>query len=88
MRPVNRCSLFINRCLTVITASMAIRREKLGGGLADQLASVMEILLGALFLGTSKVHPTLLGRRERLLHMACHERVRVMCIRFLLQVVH
>jgi hypothetical protein len=32
--------------------------------------------------------PTLLSQRERLLRMVCHERVRVVCIRFLLYDVH
>jgi hypothetical protein len=37
---------------------------------------------------SSRIHPTLLRQRERLPHMTCHERVCVMCIRFLLQDVY
>jgi hypothetical protein len=38
MGPVNRCSLFVNRCLTFITASMTVLGEKLGGGPMDHSA--------------------------------------------------
>jgi hypothetical protein len=42
----------------------------------------------ALFLGNSRIYPTLLSQCERLSRMACHERVHVVCIKFLLQNVH
>jgi hypothetical protein len=84
MGPVNWCSMFINRCLTFIAALMAIRGEKLGGGPMDWSFDVLGIVLGALFLGSSKVYPTLLGQCERLPHMTCHWWVRVVYIRFLL----
>jgi hypothetical protein len=61
MDPVNICSMFINKCLTFITVAMAVRGEKLGGGPMDRPASVLGIVSGALFLGSSRVHPTLLG---------------------------
>jgi hypothetical protein len=40
MSPVNRYSLFVNRCLTFITALMVVLGEKLGGGSADHLAGL------------------------------------------------
>jgi hypothetical protein len=43
---------------------------------------------GRPFLKSSRIHPTLLGQHERLSHMAYHEHVRVIYIRFLLQDVH
>jgi hypothetical protein len=49
---------------------------------------VLGIVMGELFLRSSRIHPTLLGQRERLPCIACHERVYVVCIRFLLQDVH
>jgi hypothetical protein len=38
MGPVNQCSLFINRCLAFITASMAVLGEELGDGPVDHSA--------------------------------------------------
>jgi hypothetical protein len=52
--------------LAFITVSMAVREEKLGGGPMDWSAGVLRIVSGALFLGSSRVHPTLLGQRERM----------------------
>jgi hypothetical protein len=40
MSPVNRYSLFVNRCLTFITALMVVLGEKLGGGPTDHLAGL------------------------------------------------
>jgi hypothetical protein len=40
--------------------------EKLGGGPTDRSAGVLEIVLGALFLRSNRIRPTLLGQRERL----------------------
>jgi hypothetical protein len=57
-------------------------------GPVDQLICVLGIVMGELFLRSSRIHPTLLGQRERLPCIACHERVYVVCIRFLLQDVH
>jgi hypothetical protein len=45
---------------------MAVLGEKLGGGPVDRSADMLRIVLIALFLGSSKVRPTLLGQRERL----------------------
>jgi hypothetical protein len=49
----------------------------------DWSAGVLWTTTGALFLRSSD-YPSLLGHREMLLHMACREHVRIMCIRFLL----
>jgi allophanate hydrolase subunit 1 len=42
--------------------------EKLGGEPIDRSASVLGIMSGALFLGSSRIRLTLLGQRERLPH--------------------
>jgi hypothetical protein len=88
MSPINQCSMFVNRCLTFITVSMAVRGEKLDGGPADRSTGVLRIVPGAIFLGSSRVCPTLLGQRERLSRTACQECVRIVCIRFSLQGVY
>jgi hypothetical protein len=62
---VNQCSLFINRCLTFITASMAVLGEKLGGGPTDHSAG-LGFVSEVLFLGSSRVRPTLVMANERL----------------------
>jgi hypothetical protein len=49
----------------LITASMIILREKLGGGPVDHSAG-LGVMSGALFLGSSKIHPMLLMTGERL----------------------
>jgi hypothetical protein len=85
MSPVSRCSLLTNRWLAFITALMAIRREKLGGGPTDWLASVWGIVSGALFLRSNKVHPTLLGQRERLPCMGTAHGKHTCCIRGLVK---
>jgi hypothetical protein len=69
MCPINQRSIFINRCLGFITASMAVTGEKLGGGPADRSVGALGIVSGALFLRSSRVCPTLLGLLERLPHM-------------------
>jgi hypothetical protein len=56
--------MFINICLTFITASMAVKGEKLCSGPVDWLAGVLGIVTKALFLESSRVHPTLLGQRK------------------------
>jgi hypothetical protein len=56
----------VNRCLAFITASMFILGETLGGGLVDRSTGMMRIVSGALFLGSSRVRPTLLMASERL----------------------
>jgi hypothetical protein len=63
---------------------MTVRGEKLGGGPVDQSAAVLGIVMRALFLGSHRVCSILLGQHKRLPHTACHERVRVVCIKFLL----
>jgi hypothetical protein len=45
---------------------MVILGEKLGGGPVDLSAGVLGIVLRDLFLGSSRVHPTLLMASERL----------------------
>jgi hypothetical protein len=54
----------------------------------DRSADVLGMLMGAIFIRSSRIRPTLLDHRDRLPCMACHEHVRIMCIRFLLQDVH
>jgi hypothetical protein len=66
MGPVNHHSMFINRCLAFITASLVVLGEKLGGRPTDWSADVRRIVAEALFLGSSRVHQTLLDQRERL----------------------
>jgi hypothetical protein len=53
-----------------------------------RLTGVLWIGTGAFFLGSSRIRLTLLGQCEMLLHTACHKRLCVMCIRFLLHDVH
>jgi hypothetical protein len=57
-------------------------------GPMNWLATVLGIETGHLFLGSSRICLTLLGQHERLLGMACHERIHVVCINFLLQEVY
>jgi hypothetical protein len=45
---------------------MVVLGEKLGDRPTDQSAGVLEIMLGALFLRSSRVRPTLLMASERL----------------------
>jgi hypothetical protein len=80
MGPVNRCSLFVNRCLNFITASMAVLGEKLGGGHMYHSAG-LGVVSGTLFLGSSRVRPTLMMAYERLprmetTHRKCMSNVR------------
>jgi hypothetical protein len=75
--------------LAFITASMVVLREKLGDRHADQSADVLEIVSRALFLGSSRVHLTLLMASKRLPRTwtALRKRtcdIHVMCIRFFL----
>jgi hypothetical protein len=48
---------------------MVVLGEKPGDRLADWSADMLEIVLGALFLGSSRVRPTLLMASERLPRM-------------------
>jgi hypothetical protein len=59
--------LVVNRYLTFITALMAVLGEKLGDGHVDH-SSKLGIVSGALFLRSSRVHPTFLMAFERLTH--------------------
>jgi hypothetical protein len=68
MGPVNQCSLFVNRCLAFITASMALLGEKLGGRPVDHPAG-LGVVSGALFLESSGVHPILFMAYEKLPRM-------------------
>jgi hypothetical protein len=63
---------------------MALMGLKLGGKPVGRSAGVLWIRMGALFLGSSKIHLNLLSWRERLPRTSSHERVHVVCIRFLL----
>jgi hypothetical protein len=55
-------------------------------GSASQLAG--DVVRSLFFLGSSGIHSTPLGQRERLPPTTCRERIRVMCITFLLLDVH
>jgi hypothetical protein len=55
----------VNRCLAFITASMVVLEEKLGGEPVDHSAE-LGVVSRALFLGSSRVRPTLLMACERL----------------------
>jgi hypothetical protein len=68
MSLINQCSMFINRYLPFITASMDIRGEKLGGGPANRPVDMLGIMTGALFLRSSRVRPTMLVQHEKLLY--------------------
>jgi hypothetical protein len=65
---VHRCSMFINICLTFITAPMIIRGEKLGGGSVDRSTGMLGIVIWAIFLKSSRICPTLLSQHGRLSH--------------------
>jgi hypothetical protein len=61
---------------------MAVLGEKLSGGPVDHLAR-LEVWLRALFLGSSRVHPTLLMACERLPRTWTNvESIHILCIRF------
>jgi hypothetical protein len=64
MGPVNLIACY-RRCLTFITASMAVLGEKLGGGPTDHSVG-LEVVSRALFLMSNRVHPMLLTAYERL----------------------
>jgi hypothetical protein len=55
----------VNRYLAFITASMVVLGEKLGGEPVDHSVGLW-VVSEALFLGNSRVHPTLLMACERL----------------------
>jgi hypothetical protein len=67
---------------------MAVRGEKLGSRPTDRPANVLLIGTRALLLRSSRICLTLSDQYERLSCTACHERVRVVYIRFLFQDVH
>jgi hypothetical protein len=60
---------------------MAVGGEKLGGGPADRSAGVLRIVTGALFLRSSRVHPTLLDQCQRLPRMGTARRKRMSDVR-------
>jgi hypothetical protein len=64
---------------------MVVRGENLGGDPWIDQPTGWGSSRESLFLKSSGIHPTLLGQCKGLPRTACHERVRVMCIRFLLQ---
>jgi hypothetical protein len=88
MSHVNRYSLFINRCLVFIYYFNGCEGREIGWRPADRSADGLRCSREFLFLENSGIRPTLLGQCERLSHTACHERVCIMCIRFLLHDVH
>jgi hypothetical protein len=51
MCPINQCSIFVNRCLAFITASMTIREEKLDDRYVDRSTDVLKIISEAHFFG-------------------------------------
>jgi hypothetical protein len=73
--------MFINICLAFITVSIVVLGEKLGGRPVDQSVGVLGVVLGALFLGSSRVRPTLLGQHERLPRTGTARRKRTCGIR-------
>jgi hypothetical protein len=66
---------------------MAVLGEKLGGGPADHLAG-LGFVLGALFLRSSRVHPTLLVACERLPHTGTARKKRTSGVRGLVWEAH
>jgi hypothetical protein len=44
--------------------------------------------VGDLFLGSSRIHPTMLGQQKSLSCTTYHGHIRVVCIKFLMQDVH
>jgi hypothetical protein len=54
---------------------MVVLGEKLGGGPADHSVG-LGVVSGAIFLGSSRVHPMMLMACERLPHMWTHHRKR------------
>jgi hypothetical protein len=87
MGPVNCCSLFVNRCLAFITASMTVLGKKLGGGFADHSVG-LRVVPRALFLGSSRVRPTLMMACERLPHTCTTHKKRTYGIHGLAQEVY
>jgi hypothetical protein len=67
---------------------MAVRGEKLGGDPRIDQPTGWGCSRESFFLESSGICPTLLGQRETLSRTTCHERVRAVCIRFLLHDVH
>jgi hypothetical protein len=59
---------------------MAVVGEKLGGGSVDH-STELGVVLGALFLGSSRVRPTLLMAYERLSRMGTAHRNRTLDVR-------
>jgi hypothetical protein len=53
---------------------MVVSREKLSDGPMDRSAGVLGVVSGALFLRSSRVHPTLLMTSERLPRMGTGHR--------------
>jgi hypothetical protein len=67
---------------------MVVLGEKLGGGPTDRSADMIGIVLGALFLGSSRVRPMLLMASERLPHTGTARRKRMSGIRGLAREVY
>jgi hypothetical protein len=64
---------------------MIVLGEELGGRPAEQLAGVLGIVSGTLFLGSSMVHSTLLMASERLPSMGTTRRKRTSVVCGLVQ---
>jgi hypothetical protein len=64
---------------------MTVRGDKLGARPTDRSADVLRIVSGALFLRSSRVHPTLLGHYKMLPRMGTARRKRISGIRGLVR---
>jgi hypothetical protein len=88
MRPVNWCSLSLTYAYLCPHCFNGCYGRETGWRTSDRLADVLWIGMPTPFLGSS--HPAQLywQLHKRLLHTACHERVHIVCIKFLVQDVH
>ena len=66
MGPVSRGSLLANGCLAYAYCFNGCHGRETEVGPADRSAGVLGIVSGALFLGSSRIRPTLLGQCKRL----------------------
>jgi hypothetical protein len=67
---------------------MTVKGEKLSGDSRIDQPTGWGCSCESFFFRSIGICPTLLGQRETLSRTACRERVRVVCIRFLLHDVH
>jgi hypothetical protein len=66
MGPVSRGSLLANGCLAYAYCFNGCYGRETEAGPADRSTGVLGIMSGALFLGSSRIRPTLLGQCKRL----------------------